>query len=179
MLWAAGPAHCRQRLPPAPPSPRRPPPLLAARCFRRSSRCFKGALEAQKSRLSAKEPFKCKRALRKGPSGRAANLSEPQQQQQQQPEVADSTSLGYTSHEFSEHAASPGAGFVGDSGEPVVVALTLNMDLSKVSDVEGLKKDVGADVSRALGPDVRQVPQKSPVDRKRALLKSPTAREPY
>ena len=99
------------------------------------------------------------------------------QQQQQQPEVAESSSLGYTTHhELLEHAASPGAGFV-SGGDPVVVALTLNMDLNKVSDVEGLKRDIGADVSRALGPDVRQVPQKSPLSGKKSPTKEPSHRK--
>jgi hypothetical protein len=47
---------------------------------------------------------------------------------------------------------------VGESvGEAVVVAVTLNMDLNKVGDVEAFKRDVASDVSRALELDARSV----------------------
>jgi hypothetical protein len=45
----------------------------------------------------------------------------------------------------------------GDLGEPVVVTITLHMDLNKVGDVETFKRDVASDVSLALGPDARSV----------------------
>jgi len=44
-----------------------------------------------------------------------------------------------------------------DVGEPVVVAVTLNMDLNKVGDVEAFKRDVASDVSRALELDAHSV----------------------
>jgi hypothetical protein len=41
--------------------------------------------------------------------------------------------------------------------EPVVMVVTLNMDLKKVGDLQAFKRDVASDVCRALGPGVRSV----------------------
>lgn len=41
--------------------------------------------------------------------------------------------------------------------EPVVMVVTLNMDLKKVGDLQAFKRDVASDVSRALWPDARSV----------------------
>ena len=41
--------------------------------------------------------------------------------------------------------------------EPVVMVVTLNMDLKKVGDLQAFKRDVVSDVSRALWPDARCV----------------------
>ena len=54
-------------------------------------------------------------------------------------------------------AAAGGAAVGADVGEAVVVAVTLNMDLNKVGDVEAFKRDVASDVSRALELDARSV----------------------
>lgn len=91
-----------------------------------------------------------------GPSSKTSIISAPAskgalhstQQQQQQ---ADSSVQSY-GNSFADLAASPGVGLAVGPGEPIVVALTLNMELGKVSDVEAFKRDVSADVSRALGP---------------------------
>jgi hypothetical protein len=54
-------------------------------------------------------------------------------------------------------AAVGGAAVGADVGEAVVIAVTLNMDLNKVGDVEAFKRDVASDVSRALELDARSV----------------------
>ena len=94
-----------------------------------------------------------------GPSSKTSMISAPAskgtlhstQQQQQQQQQADSSVQSY-GNSFTDLPASPGVGLAVGPGEPIVVALTLNMDLGKVSDVESFKRDVSADVSRALGP---------------------------
>ena len=54
-------------------------------------------------------------------------------------------------------ASRPGSVAGADVGEPVVVAVTLNLDLNKVGDVEAFKRDVASDVSRALELDAHSV----------------------